>query len=157
MNSLILLFSGRILLPLSIAFSLWLLWRGHNEPGGGFIGGLVAAAGIAVHALARGADAVGAILRLRPTTIAAAGVLLALASSLPGFAGGAPLLTHQWWISEGGFALGTTLLFDAGVYLAVAGSILTFLAPYLEERRLPDRSLVPLRGPARPGKTDASD
>lgn len=133
MNSLILFVSGRILLPLSIAFSLWLLWRGHNEPGGGFIGGLVAAAGIAVHALARGAPALRALLKARPTTIAAVGVLLALASALPGFAAGAPLLTHRWWISEGGFALGTTLIFDAGVYLAVVGSVLTFLAPYLEE------------------------
>ncbi len=137
MTSLIHAFSGRILLPLSIAFSLWLLWRGHNEPGGGFVGGLVAAAGIAVHALARGPDALRAVVRVRPTTIAAVGVLLALASSLPGFAQGAPLLTHRWWISDGGLAIGTTLLFDTGVYLAVAGSVLTFLAPYLDERGQP--------------------
>ncbi len=138
MSSLILAFSGRILLPLSIAFSLWLLWRGHNEPGGGFVGGLVAAAGIAVHALARGADALQSILRIRPTTIAAIGVLLALASAIPGFAGGAPLLTHRWWIGDGGFAIGTTLIFDTGVYLAVAGSVLTFLAPYLEKQVHPE-------------------
>ena len=62
---------------------------------------------------------------------------LALASAIPGFAVGAPLLTHRWWISEGGFALGTTLLFDTGVYLAVAGSVLTFLAPYLDDRGQP--------------------
>ena len=48
MSSLILAFSGRILLPLSIAFSLWLLWRGHNEPGGGFVAGLVAALDVSV-------------------------------------------------------------------------------------------------------------
>ena len=113
MTSLILGFSGRILLPLSIAFSLWLLWRGHNEPGGGFVGGLVAAAGIAVHALARGPAALRAVVRARPTTIAAVGVLIALASSIPGFAAGAPLLTHRWWISESGLALGTTLLISA--------------------------------------------
>ena len=133
MSSLVLAFAGRILLPVSIAFSLWLLLRGHNEPGGGFIGGLVAAAGVAVHALARGRHALRTVARIRPTTIAACGVLLALASSVPGFAGGDPLLTHQWWIGPSGMKLGTTLLFDAGVYLAVAGSILAFLAPYLED------------------------
>ena len=53
MNSPILSVAGRMLLPLALLFSLYLLWRGHNEPGGGFVGGLVAAAGFTVHALPR--------------------------------------------------------------------------------------------------------
>ena len=133
MNSLILRVGGRLLLPLSLAFSLWLLWRGHNEPGGGFVGGLVAAAGVAVHSLPRGRRSMQALLRVQPATIAAGGVLLALGAGIPSLVAGAPLLTHQWVDTAGGFTVGTTLLFDCGVYLAVAGSVLTFLSPYLDD------------------------
>ena len=54
MNPLILRVCGRLVLPVALAFSLFLLWRGHNEPGGGFVGGLMAAAGLAIYALPRG-------------------------------------------------------------------------------------------------------
>ena len=133
MNSPILWFGGRILLPIALAFSLWLLWRGHNEPGGGFIGGLVAAAGIAVHVLPRGGPSLARLLHFAPTTIAAVGLLLAVVAGLPSLHLQAPFLTHQWAIAPGGLAVGTTLLFDCGVYLAVLGSVLAFLAPYLED------------------------
>jgi multicomponent Na+:H+ antiporter subunit B len=133
MNSPILSLGGRLLLPVAIGFSLWLLLRGHNEPGGGFIGGLVAAAGIAIHSLPRGRRSMARLLRIAPTTIAAAGLLLAAISGLPGLLVEGPFLTHQWVTAPGGLALGTTLIFDCGVYLAVAGSILAFLAPYLED------------------------
>jgi L-alanine-DL-glutamate epimerase-like enolase superfamily enzyme len=52
MNSLILRTAARYLLPLLILFSIFLLFRGHNEPGGGFVAGLVAAAAFALYALA---------------------------------------------------------------------------------------------------------
>ena len=133
MNSPILAVGGRLLLPVTLAFSLWLLWRGHNEPGGGFIGGLVAAAGVAVHSLPRGRRSMARLLRIHPTTIAAVGLLLALSSALPGLLLHEPFLTHQWIVAPGGLALGTTLMFDCGVYLAVVGSVLAFLSPYLEE------------------------
>ena len=133
MNSMILGVGGRLLLPVSLAFSLWLLWRGHNEPGGGFIAGLVAAAGVAVHSLPRGRRSMARLLRIQPTTIAAAGLLLAMLAGLPALLGQGAFLTHQWVVTSAGLALGTTLLFDCGVYLAVAGSVLAFLAPYLGE------------------------
>lgn len=133
MSSMILGVGGRLLLPVSLAFSLWLLWRGHNEPGGGFIGGLVAAAGVAVHSLPRGRSSMARLLRVQPITIAAAGLLLAMLSGLPALLGHGPFLTHQWIVVSGGLALGTPLLFDCGVYLAVVGSVLAFLAPYLGE------------------------
>jgi multicomponent Na+:H+ antiporter subunit B len=123
--------AGRLLLPVSLAFSLWLLWRGHNEPGGGFVGGLVAAAGVVVHSLPRGRHSMARLLRLQPATIAATGLLLAMLAGVPALLLHAPFLTHQWVTTAGGLTFGTALLFDCGVYLAVAGSVLAFLAPYL--------------------------
>ncbi len=131
--SVVLRVAGQFLLPIALVFSLFLLWRGHNEPGGGFVGGLVAAAGFAVHALPRGRGALLRALRVPPASIAAAGLVLALLSGVPALLGGAAFLTHQWFVADGGFAIGTALLFDVGVYLAVVGSVLAFLAFYLDD------------------------
>jgi multicomponent Na+:H+ antiporter subunit B len=131
MNSLILQTTSRIILPAALLFSIYVLLRGHNEPGGGFIGGLIAAAGIAVHALPRGREAMMSLLKFSPKTIIGAGLLLALISGLPALLLAEPFLTHQW-IFPGGIPLSTTLIFDVGVYFAVVGSILTFLSYYLE-------------------------
>ena len=130
MNSLILRTSSRLVLPAAIIFSLYVLLRGHNEPGGGFIGGLIAAAGLTVHALPRGRDALFATLRMSPKTLIGIGLTLALLSGVPGLLLSAPYLTHQWWARSLG--LGTTLVFDVGVYLTVVGSILTFFSYYSE-------------------------
>ena len=124
---------GRVLLPLSLLFSLYLLWRGHNEPGGGFVGGLVAAAGFTVHALPRGREALLLALRWPPSHIAATGLLLALVSGLPALLLQQPYLTHQWQIWDSGFALGSALLFDIGVYLAVIGAVCGFVGYYMNE------------------------
>ncbi len=132
MNSLILRTSSRIILPAALIFSLYILLRGHNEPGGGFIGGLIAAAGLAVHALSRGRDALIATMRIAPKPVIGIGLGLAILSGLPALLLGRPYLTHLW-IFPGGFGIGTTLIFDIGVYLAVIGSMLTFLQQYLED------------------------
>ena len=133
MNNLILQLAGRALLPLSLVFSLYLLWRGHNEPGGGFVGGLIGAAGFTVYGLPRGRARLLAALRWPPVGIAGIGLLTALLSGVPGLLSGAPFLTHQWRIWDGGFAIGTALAFDVGVYLAVLGSVCAFVSFYLGE------------------------
>ena len=132
MNSLILRTTGRLILPLALMFSVYVLLRGHNEPGGGFIGGLIAAAGIAAHALPRGASALVSVTRVRPIPLIGIGLALGLGAGLPALFLGAPYLTQQW-ASPGGIAVGTTLVFDIGVYLTVVGSVLTFLSHYLED------------------------
>lgn len=133
MNTPIARSAGLLLLPVAIAFSLYLLWRGHNEPGGGFVGGLIAAAGFTFHALPRGRADLLATLRWPPLSIAGAGLLLALLSGLPALLGLEPFLTHQWRIWDSGFAVGTALLFDVGVYLAVLGSVCAFVGYYMGE------------------------
>jgi len=133
MNPVIFRACGRLVLPVALMFSLFLLWRGHNDPGGGFVGGLMAAAGFTVYALPRGRARLLTLLRLAPGSVAALGLVLALLSGLPGLLSGGPFLEHQWQVWDSGFAVGTALLFDIGVYLAVLGAVLMFLSHYLED------------------------
>lgn len=138
MNSLIFKTVSRFLVGLMLLFSIFLLLRGHNEPGGGFIGGLVAAAGIVVYGLADGPAAVRDILRVDPRAIAMAGVLIALLAGVIAALAGAPFLTGLWTFigatpDDKGFALGTPLLFDIGVYAVVVGGVLGMVVALEEE------------------------
>ncbi len=131
MNSLILSAATRLLVSLMVLFSIYLLWRGHNEPGGGFIGGLIAAIGFALYALAFGAAAVRQALRVDPRGIAATGLAVSLISGLFAVITGEPFLSGLWWkpeLAPGEYLpFGTPLLFDIGVYLLVFGAVMTLL------------------------------
>jgi multicomponent Na+:H+ antiporter subunit B len=110
-----------------LAASVVVLLRGHNEPGGGFIGGLVAVSATVLWALAHGPRAAEARLPFRsPLRLAAIGVALALASGLPALLLGGAFLTHLWGTLPLGFTdlkISTVLVFDVGVYLCVWGSL----------------------------------
>jgi multicomponent Na+:H+ antiporter subunit B len=118
---------ARPLYLLILAASLWVLLRGHNEPGGGFIGGLVAVSASILWAVAHGSDAATRRLPLRdPVRLAAVGVLLAAVSGLPALWLGRSYLTHLWGTLPLGFtdvAVSTVLVFDIGVYLCVWGAL----------------------------------
>jgi len=134
--SLIVRTSAPLLLWMPAAMSLYIVLRGHNDPGGGFIGGLVAAAGILFHAIARGRAATLALLRVRPVALCGTGVLLALASGLPAWIDpAAGYLTHRWWFADLGIVLplGTTILFDLGVYLTVIGTVTAIFLALVED------------------------
>lgn len=110
-----------------LAASLWVLFRGHNEPGGGFIGGLVAVSASVLWAVARGSDAAARRLPLRsPIRLAAAGVGVGALSGLPAWWQGQPYLTH-WWgeipLGVTDLTVSTVLMFDIGVYLCVWGAL----------------------------------
>lgn len=142
MHSLILQTATRLLTVLMLLFSLFILWRGHNEPGGGFIGGLIAATAFALHGAAFGADAVRRIMVLDPRTIIAAGLLAAILSGLFALFGGGPglepFMTGRWIITynelgEKAFAIGTPVLFDIGVFLVVVGALIAMVLALMEE------------------------
>ena len=76
--------------------ALFLLMRGHNEPGGGFVGGLVAASAIALYALAAGVDAARKLLRVDVRALMGAGLALAVGAGLLAFLAQMPFLTGQW-------------------------------------------------------------
>ena len=124
----------RVLVPVVLLASVWLLLRGHNAPGGGFIGGMVAVAATSLLAVTRGAEAALAFLPLGPIRLACLGVLVGLAAGLPALLLGAPYMTHLWGELMG-LKVSTVLVFDLGVYLAVWGGLggLCAMALGLEE------------------------
>jgi multisubunit Na+/H+ antiporter MnhB subunit len=106
------------------------LLRGHNQPGGGFVGGLVVASSFVLYSIAFGVDAARRALLVTPSTLLGVGLLVALTSGLPGVVSGEPFMTAQWaelvWGSNV-VAIGTPLVFDVGVFLAVIGVVLTIV------------------------------
>jgi multicomponent Na+:H+ antiporter subunit B len=138
MKGLILTTATTYMLPLLLLFSVFLLLRGHNDPGGGFSGGLVAAAAFALLATAAGVETARRTLRIDPRTLIGAGLLLMVLAGLVAPLGtGQPFLTGVWWTLElvAGEAVyvGTPIIFDIGVYLAVAGTVLTIVLALEEE------------------------
>ncbi|WP_196259283.1 Na(+)/H(+) antiporter subunit B [Pelagibacterium limicola] len=113
---------------LMLVFSIFVLLRGHNEPGGGFIGGLIGASGLAVYGIACGVAEVRRAMVIHPIVLAGFGVFIAtLAGLMPLFVD-APFLTGLWWIFElegQEIALSTPLIFDIGVYAVVVGAVAT--------------------------------
>jgi multisubunit Na+/H+ antiporter MnhB subunit len=136
MRSIILVASTRIFFIAMVVVSLWILLRGHNEPGGGFIGGLMGAAAFATLAFAAGADDARRMLRIHPAVLMGVGLVLAAVSGLPGVVLNGSYLQHQWLEMDLGLfelKLGTTLVFDIGVYFVVIGGVLSFMFRLYEE------------------------
>jgi multicomponent Na+:H+ antiporter subunit B len=136
MNSIILRTAARFLIALLMLFSIFLLLRGHNEPGGGFVGGLVAAAAYILHALAFDVSATLAALRVAPRMLIGTGLLLAVGSGLLPLLFDDPFLTAIWWevpLGAGVLEIGTPLIFDTGVYGTVLGVARTIMLALAEE------------------------
>lgn len=136
MTDVILRTAARLLLPVMLAFSLFLLLRGHDDPGGGFSGGLVAAASLCLWAFAFGVAPLREALRVDPHNITGAGLLIALIAGLFSALTGEPFLTGQWREFNLGFMelkLGTPLLFDVGVFISVLGATLLIVFGLMEE------------------------
>jgi multicomponent Na+:H+ antiporter subunit B len=135
--SLILATGSRYILPLLLLFSGFLLLRGHYEPGGGFVGGLTAAAAFTLFIIAYGLERTQEILRVNPRVFIGVGLLLTLASGIPGIIAGDPFLSGVWFIYEipAIGKVGTPLLFDVGVYLVVLGVVMTIIFALAEATR----------------------
>jgi multicomponent Na+:H+ antiporter subunit B len=123
MKSIILKMATWYMLPLLFLFSIFILLRGHYEPGGGFIGGLVAASTAALYTLSHGVRRARSMLTIRPTTLILFGLAFAVLSGLIPVIAGKSFLTGMWLpfgVPVIG-SVGTPLLFDVGVYLVVIG------------------------------------
>jgi len=128
MRSPILKSAATVLSPVIFVVSLALLWRGHNLPGGGFIGGLTAASAMLLHAYGHGHEASLRVLR-NPVRLMIIGLALGMAAALAGWVFRGVFFAAVWLPDFslpllGQIHLGTFLPFDVGVYLAVAGFVI---------------------------------
>jgi multicomponent Na+:H+ antiporter subunit B len=142
MISLILATAARVVQPLLLLFSIFVLVRGHNAPGGGFAGGLVAAIAFILLVVAYDPDTARRSLRVNPRHLLAVGLLVAAASGLVGLALGEAFLAGIFFdlpvLAGGRIALSTVFFFDVGVYFTVIGVTLTIvfaLAEATEDQR----------------------
>jgi multicomponent Na+:H+ antiporter subunit B len=116
-----------------LGVSVFILFRGHDEPGGGFVGGLVAALAVTIIALADGVPAARRRLRAHPVVMIGCGIALAMLSGMPGVFIDGSFLSHQWLHFGSDFKLGTTMLYDLGVYLVIMGGMLALVFRLYEE------------------------
>jgi multicomponent Na+:H+ antiporter subunit B len=140
MNTVIFRTMAPLIVAIMLVFSFYVCLRGHNEPGGGFIGGLIAAAAIAVFGMASGVAHVRRALRFDPMAIAGFGVVLAGLSGVLSLFIDAPFMTSIWFylnLGDTEVPLSTPLFFDLGVYFVVFGT-LSAVALSLESDREED-------------------
>jgi multicomponent Na+:H+ antiporter subunit A len=129
--------SVRVVFHAVVLMSLWLLFAGHNQPGGGFVGGLLAGSAIALRYVAGGMGEVRGRSRFRPWTVLGVGLLVAGATA------GIPLLFGESLLEVGVASLdlpaigavkvSSALVFDVGVYLAVVGMVLMAFEAFGDE------------------------
>jgi len=129
MNRFILSQTSRLLFPYFIMLSLIVLYRGHNMPGGGFIGGLLAACAFILVGLGYDMQQARKKLRVEPVTLMGVGLTIAILSGFVGFYDSDAYMTGAWLPDFyvpllGKVHLGTPLVFDIGVYLVVIGFVL---------------------------------
>lgn len=121
----------RILFPSMILLSMYFFFSGHNAPGGGFAGGLVAALAFTLRYLAGGREEIEEALPIDPAKLLGSGVLISFAAVVtPMFFGYPPLMSDYATMSLpliGKFDIPSALIFDAGVYIIVIGLIMHVL------------------------------
>ncbi len=126
MNTVIFRTLAPLIVAIMLVFSVYVCLRGHNEPGGGFIGGLIAASAITIFGMSSGVEKVRAAIRVDPLAIAGFGVFIAGLSGLLSLFTGSPFLTSIWLyidLGETVLPLSTPMIFDIGVYFVVFGTI----------------------------------
>lgn len=123
---------ARIALPFAVLVAMYLLLRGHNLPGGGFVAGLVTSAALLLQYIAGGSGFVEERFHPRYEVVAAVGIGIAGATGLAALAFGAPFLTSAFTHLDlpllGEIEIASAFVFDIGVYLAVTGSCMLCLA-----------------------------
>ncbi len=141
--------SLRFLYPSILVLSLYFLFVGHNQPGGGFVGGLAAGAGISLRYVAGGVQAVRASFRLAPWTILGFGLAIATTTALVPVLLGGSILEHGTFEAHppvlGKVKATSALPFDIGVYLIVIGVVLMAFEAFGEDL---DEELDRIEGPS---------
>ncbi|TDT77076.1 multisubunit potassium/proton antiporter PhaA subunit /multisubunit potassium/proton antiporter PhaB subunit [Litoreibacter halocynthiae] len=134
----------RVIMPVVLLVGFYIFWRGHNEPGGGFIAGLIVSIGVVMQYMASGFAWTSARLRYPYHGVIGAGVLIAGFTGIGSWFVGKPFLTSDFTYVRippfEKFELATAALFDLGVFLAVVGAVMLSLESF---SRLARRAHVP--------------
>lgn len=123
---------ARLMLPLALLVAIFIFLRGHNEPGGGFIAGLVTSVALVLLHVSSGQEWVEQRMHVNYRKLAASGILIAGITGLGSLLFGMPLLTsthgilHIPWLGD--LELASAMLFDLGVYFTVVGGTLLILS-----------------------------
>ena len=129
--------SVRVLFPSILVLSIYFLFTGHNQPGGGFVGGLAAGAGISVRYVAGGVSAVRRTLPFAPWYVLGTGLLVSVGTALVPMLLGGAVLEHVTWEGDvpvlGHVKTTSALVFDIGVYLIVVGLVLMVFEAFGED------------------------
>ncbi|HVM11691.1 MAG TPA: MnhB domain-containing protein [Actinomycetota bacterium] len=138
MSTLILRTAARLLVPLIGVLAVYLLVRGHDAPGGGFIAALAGGAAIVLRYLAHGPAGVRRLVPIPFSSLLGVGLLLAVGYGVAGLVAGAEFLRGAIWRVEapvvGELKVAAALVFDLGVFFVVLGVVLAIVR-YLGEER----------------------
>lgn len=135
MRNLILQKISKLYLIVMVVFSVFILIRGHNNPGGGFIGGIITSTGFIFYGIINGSDRVKRLLKITTIELMGAGLFMGLiALTIPLITGREPF-TGVWMefsLFSSVIHIGTPLLFDTGIYFVVTGVFLSIIISIMD-------------------------
>ncbi len=137
MSTIVLRATARLLTPVIVALAVFFMLRGHDDPGGGFIAGLILGSGVVLRWLAFGPEGVGVLLPVRPAVLLAGGLAVAVVTGLVPLVFGEPFLSGTvvgTSIVGLEVKVATSLIFDVGVMSIVLGMVGTFVVALGQER-----------------------
>lgn len=127
----------KVLTFIILTFSIYVLFAGHHNPGGGFIGGLITASALVLLYIAFDAQTVRETIPIDFKLLGAFGVLMAILTGSGALLFDAPFLTQNFSRIPlplfGETELATAVLFDLGVYFAVIGTTMTIIMSISED------------------------
>lgn len=137
-NDVIIQTAAKMIVFIILAFSTYLFFSGHHEPGGGFIGGLMSASALVLLAVAFDFETIKKVLPINFRKLTAFGLLTSTLTGIGSFVFDVPFLSHSFGYFDlpmlGKTELATAVLFDLGVYFAVVGVTMTIILSIGEER-----------------------
>jgi multicomponent K+:H+ antiporter subunit A len=159
-RSLMLQVAARLLLPLATLVSVFMFLRGHNQPGGGFIAGLVLAIALILQFIANGPAWMAQRMRGDFRGWVGWGLLIAGATGMASWLFGAPFLTSSYdypvWPLIGPVPLASAALFDLGVYLTVVGATMVALLAIAQLGEASNPECSEAASPSAPNPTPAA-
>jgi multicomponent K+:H+ antiporter subunit A len=146
-HPMMLVVATRVLFPLVLVVAVFIFLRGHNEPGGGFVSGLVVAIALIMQYIASGYSWAADRMRLGSQILIGAGVLIAGLTGVVSLIFGWPFLTSTYTYVElplvGEFEVASAMSFDLGVFLAVVGVVMLSLAQIARVEARAEPEVVP--------------